>query len=180
MRSHSGDKRHEEIGKLFEYNDWANDRLIEMLEKAFGKETDLYHAEDPRVRAIQETAAHILAAQIIWLRRWQGDSPTALSDPANWPTPKALKRAFEEERAHFWRYFNALVRDAQMTSIIPYKNTRGESHARPLWQMMQHIVFHSAYHRGQVTARLMDLGYEESIVYTDLILFYSEDDAEPR
>jgi uncharacterized damage-inducible protein DinB len=35
-------------------------------------------------------------------------------------------------------------------------------------------VTHSVYHRGQVTGRLIDLGFEEAIVSTDLITYYRE------
>ena len=179
MRSQSGDRRREELGKLFEYNDWANDRMIAMLENAFGKDTDLRRSEDPRVRAIQEAAAHILAAQIIWLRRWEGEFPTAMSDLAQWPTPAALQHAFAEERARFWQYFQSLYREGQVTRILRFTTTRGVPYAHALWQMMQHAVVHGAYHRGQVTARLLDLGREDAIVSTDLIEFYRETDKTP-
>jgi len=33
--------------------------------------------------------------------------------------------------------------------------------------MMQHVVNHSSYHRGQITARLMALGHDECIQNTD-------------
>jgi uncharacterized damage-inducible protein DinB len=40
--------------------------------------------------------------------------------------------------------------------------------------MMQHVITHSVYHRGQVTARLLDLGHADILVSTDLIAFYLE------
>ncbi|HZT42548.1 MAG TPA: DinB family protein [Chthonomonadaceae bacterium] len=179
MRSQSGDRRREELRRLFEYNDWANERLTGMLEKVFGKQTDLRRSEDPRVRGIQEAAAHIVAAQSIWLLRWQGESPTALPDTAQWPTPASLQHAFAEERKQFWLYFNSLYREGQVTSLIHYTTTRGKPYTNALWQMMQHVVLHSAYHRGQVTARLLDLGYEDAIVSMDLIEFYRETHTTP-
>jgi len=42
----------------------------------------------------------------------------------------------------------------------------------PRWQIMQHVVNHGTYHRGQVIAMLRQLGAKG--VATDLIAFYRE------
>ncbi|HLV79512.1 MAG TPA: DinB family protein [Chthonomonadaceae bacterium] len=174
MRTRSADRRREELQRLFQYNDWANERLVTMLENAFGGKTDLRRSEDARVRALQEAAAHILGAQILWRRRWQGDPPAAMPDLSQWPSPEALRQGFEEEQAHFWNYFRSLDKEGQVTSLIRYTTTAGQPYTNSLQQMMQHVVLHSAYHRGQVTARLLDLGKEDAILSTDLIVFFRE------
>lgn len=164
----------EDFRTLYTYHDWANDRLIAMLTQAFGAETDLRRAEDARVRAIQETTTHIVAAQTIWRTRWQGSSPTSMTDPADYPTPSALRRAFESERARFWAFFDSLESEADLARVVHYTNTQGKANAFPLRQLLQHAANHSTYHRGQVTARLLDLGLEAALLYTDLFLFYEE------
>jgi uncharacterized damage-inducible protein DinB len=50
-----------------------------------------------------------------------------------------------------------------------YINTKGEEWKYPLEQMMQHVVNHSSYHRGQVTTMLRQLGVEA--VPTDFLVF---------
>jgi uncharacterized damage-inducible protein DinB len=45
--------------------------------------------------------------------------------------------------------------------------------ASPLWQMLQHVVNHATYHRGQVTTLLRQLGATPP-KSQDLIAFYRE------
>ena len=76
-----------------------------------------------------------------------------------------------------WNELETKVRDyvaglgEQGTSrVIEYKLFSGAAGASPLWQMLQHVVNHASYHRGQVTTMLRQLGREPA--GTDLILFY--------
>ena len=163
-----------EIRTLFEYNDWANERLMQMLYRAFGEETDLRQSEQAVIRAIQETTTHIIAALAIWRSRWQGTSPTAMLDPAEYPNALALRMAFGAERARFWGFFAGLDTDDRLNEVIAYTNTKGEPYRMPLIQMMQHVINHSSYHRGQVTARLIDMGHEDLLLGTDLFIYYYE------
>jgi len=164
----------DEFRTLYEFNDWANDRLVAMLYEAFGEETDLYQAEDSRIRSIQRTTVHVIAAQAVWRSRWEGYSPKAMLDPAEYPAPLALRTGFGAERARFWHFFDTLESDAALSRVIHSTNTLGAPRIFPLWQMMQHVITHSMYHRGQVTAWLLDLGHESRLVSTDLITFYTE------
>src|SRR5438046_1088233 len=131
----------------YTYNDWANDRLIEMLNRAFGEETDLRQTGDARVQVIQETTVHIISAQAIWRTRSEGESPRTILDPAQYPTPFSLRTAFGAERARFWRFFDSLESDAAFDRIIHSTSTEGEPRIFPLGQMMQHVLMHSMYHR---------------------------------
>ena len=57
--------------------------------------------------------------------------------------------------------------------MIDYKSTAGVAGASVLWQMLQHVVNHSTYHRGQVTTMLRQLGAAPPKAM-DLIAFYRE------
>ena len=156
-----------DIKNLFEYNDWANDILIDMLDAAFGEDTDLRTGEVSMMNEIQETAVHILGALNVWRLRWLGTSLTKMLEPAPYPTPRSLRVAFLTDRAEFWRFFNSLEADERLSRVYIYTNTRGESFEQPLAAMMQHVVNHASYHRGQITARLMALGHDDVIQSTD-------------
>ncbi len=52
---------------------------------------------------------------------------------------------------------------------LGYVNTRGERWEYTLAQMMQHVVIHSAYHRGQVVTLLRQLG--AAAPTTDYLVF---------
>jgi uncharacterized damage-inducible protein DinB len=120
---------------LYTYHDWANDRLLAMLEEAFGAETDLSRAADTSVRAIQETTTHIVSAQWIWRERWEGRSPTAMLAPKDYPTLSALRAAFLTERGRFWSFFESVDEEA-LRRVIHSTGTNGEPRIFPLWQML--------------------------------------------
>ena len=48
----------------------------------------------------------------------------------------------------------------------------GQPGRSPIWQMVQHVVNHGAYHRGQVATLLRQLG--ATPISTDLIVFHRE------
>lgn len=143
-----------------------------MIKDAFGEETDLIAAGDPVLQAIQEAAVHIISAQSIWRQRWQGISPIAPLDATEYPTPLAIKFAFGAERARFWGYFETLATDEALVRVVDFKTLDGTPYSEPLWHMMQHVVNHGSYHRGQITGRLLDRGLEPVLLSTDLITYY--------
>lgn len=159
---------------LYTHNDWANDRLVQMLTHAFGEETDLRALDDPTVRTIQQTTVHLVASLAVWRSRWEGVSPKSMLDPAEYPTPLAIRMAFGAERARFWGFFDTLTTDADLDRIVHSTNILGEPRILPLTQMMQHVLLHSAYHRGQITSLLHHLGHTEIHQDTDYLFFALE------
>ena len=55
--------------------------------------------------------------------------------------------------------------------MIEFKLLTGQAAASPFWQMLQHIVNHASYHRGQVTTKLRQLGAQPA-KSMDMIAFY--------
>ena len=160
-----------EIRAWNDYNDWANDRLCSMLTTAFGEETDLRGHPDAAVRAMWETTVHMVAAQETWRSRIQGANGKEPLDGAACLTALAIRHAFETEQAQFRAWLAALENDADLRREISYVNSQGTPYREPLEQILQHLVFHAMYHRGQITARLIDSGHENALIYTDFIVF---------
>jgi len=63
--------------------------------------------------------------------------------------------------------------EAGLSAVIEYRLLNGTPGATPFWQMLQHVVNHGSYHRGQVTTLLRQLGAPppESL---DLFTFYRQ------
>ncbi len=153
--------------QLYEFNRWANGRVLEAVSalsaEDFGRDLRSSH------RSVKETLVHILSGEWIWLMRWQGVSPKAMWAPAEFATLAALRSRwteFEREQTQFV----SSVTDESLRQEIGYENTRGQRFTYPLWQMMQHIVNHSTYHRGQVVTMLRQLGAVPPA--TDFLVFY--------
>ncbi|MGD0694034.1 MAG: DinB family protein [Terriglobia bacterium] len=157
------------IQALYDYNRWANEQTLDaaaaLNEEQFTR--DLGNS----FRSVRDTLAHILAAEWIWLERWKGNSPKTLLEAADFPGVEALKTRWDEvesDRAAFIRTAAA----SRLEEVISYVNTRGQTFAYPLWQMMIHVLNHSTYHRGQITTLLRQLGSKPAS--TDLLLFYDK------
>jgi uncharacterized damage-inducible protein DinB len=66
--------------------------------------------------------------------------------------------------------FVSSLTEENISAVVTYKTTEGKQFSYPLWQMMQHVVNHSSYHRGQIVTMLRQLGIRP--VGTDLIAYY--------
>ena len=57
--------------------------------------------------------------------------------------------------------------------MIEYKDLSGAARTDVFWQMLQHVVNHGSYHRGQVTTMLRPIGLAPPR-HMDLIVYYRE------
>ena len=157
------------IRELYSYNHWANQRAMAAASKL---KTDTFTRNlGNSFSSVRDTLAHIMAAEWIWLERWNGRSPTALLGAADFPTPGALAKRWTEIQKAQNAFLDALTPE-RLQANLTYTNTEGQSFAYPLWQQTVHVVNHSSYHRGQITTLLRQLGAEP--VTTDLLVYYDE------
>lgn len=159
----------QDILTLYTYNAWANERVFDAVEPLASEQflRDLGNS----FPSVRDTVAHILGAEWIWLRRWLGDSPTALPSAANHPTVASLRDRFatiERER----RPFLGGLTDARLAEPLHYRDIAGKPSALVLVQSLQHVVNHGTYHRGQVITLLRQLGAKP--VSTDMSRFHME------
>jgi uncharacterized damage-inducible protein DinB len=155
-----------DVKYLNEYNQWANARMLDVASKLSAEQftADLQSSH----RSVRDTLAHTLAAEWIWLERWKGTSPKALLTAADFPTVESLRERWSQVQKNYTQFFSALT-DESLAEVIAYTNTRGEEWRYPLGGMIQHLMNHSTYHRGQVTTMLRQLGAEVTPV--DLLVF---------
>ena len=69
------------------------------------------------------------------------------------------------------RSFVDALGDEGVSRVLEYKLLSGQSGASPIWQMVQHVVNHASYHRGQVTTMLRQIGAEPP-KSLDMIAYY--------
>ncbi len=163
-----------DIETLYAYNRWANQRMFSALEKL--SDEQFARKAQSSFPSIRETVFHILFAEWIWLKRWEGASPrTNIPDPdassATWNalSPKGVPPAedlttvaalqsfansIEQERQEFLRG----VDDAALQATHHFSDLSGNPQSGPLPQLLQHVVNHGTYHRGQVTTLLRQVG----------------------
>ena len=118
---------------------------------------------------MRDTLVHIMGAEWVWLERWKGNSPKALLPAAEFSTVSSIRNRWAEiERDQ--RGFIAGVTEELLKKIIAYTNLKGNPYRYPLWQILQHLVNHSTYHRGQIITMLRQLGVQPPA--TDFLVFY--------
>ncbi len=67
------------------------------------------------------------------------------------------------------RAFLAELGEEEVQRVVRYTNTRGQTYAAPLWQMMGHLVNHGTQHRSEAAMILSRLGY--SLGDLDMLIF---------
>ncbi len=159
----------EYFSTLYDYNYWANERILRTTEKA--SDADFIAPTKHSYGSLRGTLAHILAAEWIWLSRWQGVSPTALLGENDFPTLASLRGRWREEEQKM-RAFVGALRDEDFTRVIQYKSVRGDPFARPFWQMLTHVVNHGTQHRGEAAAMLTEFGHSPGDL--DFTVFLNE------
>lgn len=154
---------------LYEYNFWANHRTLDSCSSLSSEQftRDLGSS----FCSVRDTLAHIYGAEWLWLERWHGRIPNALPAPADFPDLPALRVRWVELENNLHGFIDSL-NSSELQRIIKYKNTQGVPFEGPLWPMLQHVVNHSSYHRGQVATLLRQLGAKP--IATDLIAFHRE------
>ena len=161
--------RMDEIRELFAYDRWATDRLLEAA-SGLGDEAlrrDL-RSSFPSVLA---TFVHILSSDWVWLRRWNGESPTGRPEGWDVSSLDAVRARWAEVRAERDALLAGLG-DHDLERALDYRNTAGREYRSTMAQMLRHVINHATYHRGQVVTMLRQLGATPPA--TDLIAFHRE------
>jgi uncharacterized damage-inducible protein DinB len=107
----------------------------------------------------------------VWLERLQGRSPVTIPPAEDFADFAALKTKWAEAESNFREYMEELTK-AELDEEVEYKTLSFAPGKSPRWQMIQHVVSHGTYHRGQVITMLRQLGAKG--VGTDLIIYYQE------
>jgi uncharacterized damage-inducible protein DinB len=158
----------QDLRTLLDYHYWARDRLFEAIEPLTVEQlTRDLGSSFPSIRA---TVVHIYAAEFAWHLRWHGQSPTALMTSDAFPDVAAVRRAWTEHEATM-RAFVEQLGDEGVAKVFEFTLLGGAAGSSPFWQMLQHIVNHASYHRGQVTTMLRQLGARPA-KSMDMIAFY--------
>jgi len=157
-----------DLQTLVDYHYWARDRLLDAIEPLNAEQwrRDLGSS----FKSIHETVAHIYAAEWAWHQRWQGNSPTALFPAEKLPDVASVRGAWSELEAKVRGFLAGLGEDG-IARVFEYRLLNGSEGSSPFWQMLQHVVNHASYHRGQVTTMLRQLGAQPG-KSMDLIAYY--------
>lgn len=128
--------------KLFSYDNWANNRIIDSLQE--------HEGFDDFNQAVALTA-HIAGAQEVWLARISGEHPAGVEVWPDYDLPAA-----RQTLATYIEKWQQLIIDknAGLDQPVRYQNSQGTSFTTPLADILHHVVIHGQHHRAQIAKLL--------------------------
>jgi uncharacterized damage-inducible protein DinB len=142
----------EQLRSLVAYNRWANTRFLQAAAALSAEE--LERDLGASFGSLQGTLIHILWGERGWLRFWQNGSFVPRPTPGEYPDFASLCSAWTHHEDAYTAYLHALTQ----AELDAPRNLDADTYA--LGELVQHILNHSTYHRGQVTLLLRQLGHE--------------------
>ena len=157
----------DEIRSLFSFNAWANQRVLEAC--AALTPAQLRQPAAGSFPTLYDTLHHIMGVEWLYLERFHGRFPTELLPGETFENLAAFSARWQQIK----KGLEEFIRSAELGDserIIEYKNMKGKPFRYSLRSVLQHVVNHSTYHRGQVTTQLRVLGAKP--LSTDLLRYY--------
>jgi uncharacterized damage-inducible protein DinB len=155
--------------ELYQYNSWANLRQLQAAEKLSADQ--FVKTLGSSFSSVRDTMAHIYGAEGVWLARFQGHSPSAFPNAADYPGLAHLHKEWREQDVRLLEFVRGL-RQEDLDRVMEYKTMKFGVYNNPMWQSLLHVVNHGTYHRGQITTMLRQLSAEP--ILTDLMHFYRQ------
>jgi len=152
-----------------EYDRWANHRILDAAAQLDAEQ--FTRDMGSSFASIRDTLVHMIWAEWLWLERWQGHSPKEHLNPLDFPAQVSVREYWMEIEAGQDQFLGTL-REGSEQRRVRYTNFEGVEWEYSLGQMVHHLVIHSAYHRGQVTTMLRQLGVASP--QTDYLVYVDE------
>ena len=166
----------DDIRLLYEYDRWANHRVLEAASTLTPDQftRDLGGA----FRSVRDTLVHLISGEWIWITYWIDPprSPEALAElrkrrdaqfqAEGFPNIAAVRSKWEEIEREQSEFVHR-VTDESLATRLPFRGSEFK-----LAHLMQHLANHSTYHRGQLALMMRQLGAEP--LPTDFHVFLLE------
>ena len=147
----------EHLHGLFLYNDWANRRTVAALKKDSCDEA-------------RKILAHLLITEKEYFERLYGKDSTNFDFRQDLSIEEcgALAREAAEIYDRLLKRFDEEGLDLR----AKYKTSEGVEHENTFRELLSHVLFHSATHRGNIVAKMREAGFEPPKI--DYIIYLRE------
>ena len=163
----------DDIQLLFEYDRWANDRVLQAVSVLTLEQftRDLGGG----FRSVRDTLVHIIGSEWSWIVYWKEPCPSAalldqlwdrhdiIFQPNLFPNFAAVRLKWAEIEKEQVEFADSLTQ-ASLGKLFPVRTVQ-----LSLGNLMQHVANHSTYHRGQIALMLRQL--DANPVSTDFPIF---------
>ena len=144
------------VGRLFEYNKWAWQRVFPSLEALSAEE---YFAERPFFwQSLHGLAVHGYSAERNWLKRSRDACSPRRPTAEEFASFAAIRAVWEPTWVE-WQEFIGSLTPSALAKTVAYGNDEGEGFNLLLDDVLRHVVNHATEHRSQMTPTLARLGH---------------------
>ena len=159
----------QDIMTLFDYNYWANRRILSTAGKLSQEQfvAPFAHAYG----GVRRTLVHILDAEYGWRMILQQGLITPDLDENDFPDLNVLELRMAEEETTM-RSFLAVFKDEDMAGPVRYTTSTGIKRERVLWHCLLHVVNHGTQHRSEAATLLTGFGHSPGDL--DFTVFLNE------
>ncbi len=144
----------EHLSRLFDYNDWANRRVLAALKTSNCEKALNYFA-------------HVLLTEKEYYERLYGKDSTGFDFWQKLSIDEC--RTTANETAIFYDNLLKQFDDEGLGQIAHYYTSKGEAVNNSFREVLTHVLFHSMGHRGQVLTILRQEGFEPPVL--DYIIY---------
>jgi uncharacterized damage-inducible protein DinB len=149
------------LERKVDYNDWANRRALESLRAM----------KSPSSRGVR-ALSHILLVERLWLARLRrkeiGQPP-----PDFFPElPLTQCQDLIDESLNGYKAYLGKLTEVQLDVVGNFETLAGSKYEASTREVLNHVMMHSMYHRGQVALAIREDGGEP--LQSDFILFVRE------
>lgn len=160
--------------RRYSYHQWANDRLFSHLEKL---PAEVYNQQIESVfPSVAEVVAHIYQVDGMWLSVMSGDTLEQtfkhigiIKEQLSEKNLNHLKGLFSELSARYHAFFSG---QKDLDRKIEIEHPKYGKYIVRISDLVEHVVNHGTYHRGNITAMLRQQGHAG--VPTDFVFYVTE------
>lgn len=157
-----------DLQELYDYGDWANKRLFQVVARLSAEE--FIRPVAGSYGSIRNTLVHVMSAEWGWLERCGGTARGARLNPEDYPTLESVVAQWANVERYVREFFSALA-DADLDRPIEWA-LGSDRNVQSLGELMHHGAIHAVHHRGQVALLLRILGQTPGNF--DILFYYGE------
>lgn len=144
------------IRRQFAHDAWAKARLAQAVREL--TDAEFVRELGPGLGSLRAKFCHTVDAEHLWLQRIvEGLSASERPNDGRYASRAEFLHWYEQVQARKLALLGSLTEE-RLHATVSYNNLSGKSFSQPLYELLQHVMLHAAYHRGQVSACLRALG----------------------
>jgi uncharacterized damage-inducible protein DinB len=145
-----------DLERLYDYNYWANRRLLAALAPL--TPAQFVASVAGSYGSIRNTLVHTMSAEWGWLERCGGPARGERLKADQYPTIKSLTETWARVE-RYMREFLSELKDADLERRTTFTLGGGPAQEMALGDLFQHAALHAIHHRAQAALLARELGF---------------------